>query len=104
MGNFKKTLPGGMRLEEGYNFSMFIEASIKAVNSTIFEAIFLVLLIILFFLHSTRAALIPLLTIPVSLIGSFAFLYMFHCSINTITLLAMVLAIGLVVDDAIVVL
>lgn len=104
MGSFKKTLPKGMSLEEGYNFSMFIEASIKAVNSTIFEAIFLVLLIILFFLHSPRAALIPLLTIPVSLIGSFAFLYMFHCSINTITLLAMVLAIGLVVDDAIVVL
>lgn len=104
MNNFKKTLPEGMHLEEGYNFSMFIEASIKAVKSTIFEAIFLVLLIILFFLHSPRAALIPLLTIPVSLIGSFAFLYMFHCSINTITLLAMVLAIGLVVDDAIVVL
>lgn len=104
LDNFKKTLPEGMHLEEGYNFSMFIDASIKAVKSTIFEAIFLVFLIILFFLHSPRAALIPLLTIPVSLIGSFAFLYMFHCSINTITLLAMVLAIGLVVDDAIVVL
>jgi multidrug efflux pump len=101
---FTKTLPKGMHLEEGYNFSMFIEASIKAVKMTIFEAIILVLLIILFFLHSFRAAIIPLLTIPVSLIGSFAFLYMFHCSINTITLLAMVLAIGLVVDDAIVVL
>jgi multidrug efflux pump len=104
MNGFRKTLPEGMHLEEGYNFSMFIDASIKAVKSTIFEAIVLVLLIILFFLHSFRAALIPLLTIPVSLIGSFAFLYMFHCSINTITLLAMVLAIGLVVDDAIVVL
>jgi len=102
--SFTKTLPKGMHLEEGYNFSMFIEASIKAVKITIFEAIILVLLIILFFLHSPRAAIIPLLTIPVSLIGSFAFLYMFHCSINTITLLAMVLAIGLVVDDAIVVL
>lgn len=102
--NFQKTLPKGMHLEEGYNFSMFIEASIKAVKVTIFEAVILVLLIILFFLHSPRAALIPLVTIPVSLIGSFAFLYFFHCSINTITLLAMVLAIGLVVDDAIVVL
>jgi multidrug efflux pump len=100
----KKTLPEGMHLEIGYNFSMFIKASIKAVEITIFEAIILVLLIILFFLHSPRAALIPLLTIPVSLIGSFVFLYAFHCSINTITLLAMVLAIGLVVDDAIVVL
>lgn len=104
LDKFKKTLPEGYHLEEGYNFSMFIEASIKAVKMTIFEAIVLVLLIILFFLHSPRAAIIPLLTIPVSLIGSFAFLYMFHCSINTITLLAMVLAIGLVVDDAIVVL
>jgi multidrug efflux pump len=100
----KKNLPAGMLLEVGYNFSVFIEASIKAVQVTIFEAIVLVLLIILFFLHSPRAALIPLLTIPVSLIGSFVFLYAFHCSINTITLLAMVLAIGLVVDDAIVVL
>lgn len=100
----KDTLPQGMHIEVGYNFSMFIEGSIKAVIMTIFEAIVLVLLIILFFLHSPRAALIPLLTIPVSLIGSFAFLYAFHCSINTITLLAMVLAIGLVVDDAIVVL
>ncbi len=100
----KDSLPKGMKLEIGYNFSMFIKASIKAVNTTIFEAIVLVLLIILFFLHSPRAAIIPLLTIPVSLIGSFVFLYAFHCSINTITLLAMVLAIGLVVDDAIVVL
>lgn len=100
----KKTLPEGMHLEVGYNFSVFIKASIKAVELTIFEAIILVLLIILFFLHSPRAAIIPVLTIPVSLIGSFAFLYAFHCSINTITLLAMVLAIGLVVDDAIVVL
>ncbi|HUX79172.1 MAG TPA: efflux RND transporter permease subunit, partial [Alphaproteobacteria bacterium] len=100
----KDTLPQGMHLEVGYNFSMFIDASIKAVKTTIFEAIILVLLIILFFLHSLRAAIIPLLTIPVSLIGSFVFLYAFGCSINTITLLAMVLAIGLVVDDAIVIL
>jgi len=104
LATLNKTLPKGFHLEEGYNFSMFIEASIKAVRTTIFEAIILVLLIILFFLHSPRAAIIPVLTIPVSLIGSFAFLYAFHCSINTITLLAMVLAIGLVVDDAIVVL
>ncbi len=100
----KDNLPDGMVFESGYNFSVFIKASINAVQNTIFEATFLVLLIILFFLHSPRAAIIPLLTIPVSLIGSFAFLYAFHCSINTITLLAMVLAIGLVVDDAIVVL
>lgn len=100
----QKNLPKGMHLEIGYNFSMFIEASISAVKSTILEAILLVLLIILLFLHSPRAAIIPLFTIPVSLIGSFAFLYAFNCSINTITLLAMVLSIGLVVDDAIVIL
>lgn len=100
----KETLPQEMNFEIGYDYSMFIDASIKAVATTIFEAIVLVLLIILFFLRSPRATLIPLATIPVSLIGALAFLYAFHCSINTITLLAMVLAIGLVVDDAIVVL
>lgn len=104
LDQIEPTLPEGMHLEVGYNFSMFIQASIQAVRTTIFEAIVLVLLIILFFLHSPRAALIPVLTIPVSLIGSFFFLYAFHCSINTLTLLAMVLAIGLVVDDAIVIL
>ncbi len=102
--HLRKTMPADMHLEEAYNMAMFIEAAIKAVKITIFEAIFLVLMIILFFLHSPRAAFIPLITIPVSLIGSFVFLYAFHCSINTLTLLAMVLAIGLVVDDAIVVL
>lgn len=104
MNSLRESLPEGMKIEVGYNFSKFIKASIKGVQFTIFEAIILVLLIILFFLHSPRAAIIPLLTIPVSLIGAFAFLYAFNCSINTITLLAMVLAIGLVVDDAIVVL
>lgn len=100
----KEDLPKTMHMDIGHDFSMFIDISIKAVQKTIFEAIVLVLLIILAFLQSPRAVLIPLLTIPISLIGSFAFLYAFHCSINTITLLAMVLAIGLVVDDAIVVL
>jgi len=96
--------PQGMVVEDGYNISLFIKASLKAVQRAILESIILVLLIIFLFLHSPRATLIPLMTIPISLIGSFAFLYLFHCSINTITLLAMVLAIGLVVDDAIVVL
>jgi multidrug efflux pump len=98
------TLPQGMIVDVGYDFSMFIDASIKAVQKAIVESIVLVLLIVFLFLHSARATLIPLLTIPISLIGSFTFLYLFGCSINTITLLAMVLAIGLVVDDAIVVL
>jgi multidrug efflux pump len=84
--------------------SIFIDRSIKAVFTTIGEAVALVVLIILFFLRSLRATLIPIVTIPVSLIATFALMYMLGLSINTLTLLAMVLAIGLVVDDAIVVL
>ena len=71
---------------------------------TIVEAVLLVVLVIFFFLRNLRATLIPLVTIPVSLVGAFALMYAFGFTINTLTLLAMVLAIGLVVDDAIVVL
>ena len=84
--------------------SVFIAESIKNVYQTIGEAILLVVLIIFLFLRSIRATLIPLVTIPVSLIGAFALMYAFGFSINTLTLLALVLAIGLVVDDAIVML
>ena len=84
--------------------SIFIAESIKNVYPTIGEAILLVVLIIFLFLRSLRATLIPLVTIPVSLIGAFALMYAFGFSINTLTLLALVLAIGLVVDDAIVML
>ena len=83
---------------------MFIERSIKSVFRTIGEAVVLVVLVIFFFLRNLRATLIPLVTIPVSLVGAFALMYAFGFTINTLTLLAMVLAIGLVVDDAIVVL
>ena len=83
---------------------MFIAESIKNVYQTIGEAMVLVVLIIFLFLRSIRATLIPLVTIPVSLIGAFALMYAFGFSINTLTLLALVLAIGLVVDDAIVML
>jgi multidrug efflux pump len=83
---------------------VFIAESIKNVYQTIGEAILLVVLIIFFFLRSVRATLIPLVTIPVSLIGAFALMYALGFSINTLTLLALVLAIGLVVDDAIVML
>ena len=82
----------------------FIDRSIAAVYTTVAEAVVLVVLVILLFLRSARATLIPLVTIPVSLIGACTLLYAFGFSINTLTLLAMVLAIGLVVDDAIVVL
>ena len=100
----QKTLPPGMTLEVVYDTSLFIEQAIKAVFGTIWEAILLVALVIFLFLRNLRATIIPLITIPVSLIGAFALMYMFNFSINTLTLLAMVLAIGLVVDDAIVVL
>ncbi len=97
-------LPQGMTVDIAYDSSVFIDRSIKSVFSTIGEAIALVLLIIFFFLRNLRATLVPLVTIPVSLVGSFALMYLFGFSINTLTLLALVLAIGLVVDDAIVVL
>ncbi|MBU4609821.1 efflux RND transporter permease subunit [Achromobacter sp. GG226] len=97
-------LPAGMRLNLSYDSSVFIEESIKSVYATILEAVVLVVLVILFFLRNLRASLIPIVTIPVSLIGACAIMYAMGFSINTLTLLAMVLAIGLVVDDAIVVL
>ncbi len=82
----------------------FVRDSVKNVKSSIFEAIIFVLIIIFIFLRNLKATIVPLITIPISLIGSFIFLKVFGFSINVITLLAMVLAIGLVVDDAIIVL
>jgi len=98
-----KTLPD-MKLEVIYDSSVFIEESIKSVFYAIVEAIVLVALVIFLFLRNLRATLIPLVTIPVALVGAFTFMYLFGFSVNTLTLLAMVLAIGLVVDDSIVVL
>ncbi|MGL5001600.1 MAG: efflux RND transporter permease subunit, partial [Casimicrobium sp.] len=100
----QETLPKGMKIELNYDSSVFIAQSIKSVFTTIGEAVLLVALVIFFFLRSFRATIIPLVTIPVSLIGAFFVMYAFGFTINTLTLLAMVLAVGLVVDDAIVVL
>jgi multidrug efflux pump len=100
----RENLPEGMSVDVGYDSSVFIERSIEAVFRTIVEAVILVVLVIFFFLRTVRATLIPLVTIPVSLIGAFALMYVLGFTINTLTLLSMVLAIGLVVDDAIVVL
>ena len=100
----QQELPEGMRTDMAYNSAIFIQHSIQAVFETIGEAILLVVLVIFLFLRSLRATLIPLVTIPVSLVGAFALMYAFDFSINTLTLLALVLAIGLVVDDAIVML
>jgi multidrug efflux pump len=98
------SLPDGMQVKVANDKSVFIAESIKNVYATIGEAILLVIVIIFLFLRSVRATLIPLVTIPVSLIGAFALMYALGFSINTLTLLALVLAIGLVVDDAIVML
>ena len=97
-------LPEGVSASIGFDSTVFIDRSIENVFITILEAVALVLIIIFLFLHSFRAALIPIVTIPVSLIATFAIMYATGLSVNTLTLLAMVLAIGLVVDDAIVVL
>ena len=97
-------LPKGVSIEVANDNSIFIDRSIKAVYTTIAEAAVLVALVIFVFLRTLRASIIPLITIPVSLIGSFALMALFGFSINTLTLLALVLAIGLVVDDAIVML
>ena len=97
-------LPDGMQMQVSNDNSLFIRESIKNVQTTIWEAVVLVILIIFLFLRSLRATLIPLVTIPVSLIGACALMALMGFTINTLTLLAMVLAIGLVVDDAIVVL
>src|SRR5437899_6377907 len=99
-----EAMPPGMKLVVAYDTSVFIERSISNVFRSIGEAILLVILVIFFFLRNFRATLIPLVTIPVSLIGAFALMYVLGFTINTLTLLSMVLAIGLVVDDAIVML
>jgi multidrug efflux pump len=100
----QKTLPEGMRLDIAYDSSVFIEKSIGNVYHTIGEAIILVMVVTFLFLRNIRATIIPLVTIPVSLIGACALMFALGFSINTLTLLAMVLAVGLVVDDAIVML
>ena len=97
-------LPEGMKVEIAYDSTIFISKSIDEVYWTVGEAVLLVVLVIFLFLRSGRATLIPLVTIPVSLIGAFGLMYAFGFTINTLTLLAFVLAIGLVVDDAIVML
>jgi multidrug efflux pump len=99
-----KDLPPGVTIELANDNSVFIDRSIKAVFKTFLEAAALVALVVFVFLRTFRASIIPLLAIPVALVGSFALMALVGYSINTLTLLALVLAIGLVVDDAIVML
>jgi multidrug efflux pump len=100
----KRTLPTGMQANIIYNQADYIRASIHSVYESFLEAVIFVWLVILIFLGRFRATLIPIITIPVCVISTFAILYFLGFSINTITLMAFVLAIGLVVDDAIVML
>ncbi len=104
VAQIRERLPSGTYIEISSDQTVFIQKSIEHVYRTIWEAIFLVIFVVFFFLRSIRASLIPLVTIPVSLIGAFALMFVLGFTINILTLLALVLAIGLVVDDAIVVL
>ncbi|UTW12526.1 efflux RND transporter permease subunit [Marinobacterium rhizophilum] len=104
LARLQPSLPDGMRVEVAYDSSVFIDESIKSVYQTLLQAGALVVLVIFFFLRNLRATLIPVITIPLSLVGAFAMMHLMGFSINTLTLLALVLAIGLVVDDAIVML
>jgi len=100
----KQDLPPDVAIEVANDNSLFIDRSVKNVYHTIGEAVLLVALVIFVFLRTIRASIIPIVTIPVSLVGTFALMALAGFSINTLTLLALVLAIGLVVDDAIVML
>jgi len=100
----RERFPSGVDYMIPYDTTVFVSASIKEVLTTIVEAALIVLAVVFVFLQTWRATLIPMLAVPVSLIGTFAGLLLFGFSINTLTLFAMVLAIGIVVDDAIVVL
>jgi multidrug efflux pump len=103
MTDLKKTFPPGIDYSIVYDTTMFVRASIDAVKWTLVDAIALVVLVVLLFLQTWRASIIPLLAVPVSLIGTFAVMHAMGFSINTLSLFGLVLAIGIVVDDAIVV-
>lgn len=104
MAELSERFPKGMEFKIPYDTSDFVKASIEEVLKTLAEAMVLVVIVVFVFLQSWRATLIPIIAVPISLIGTFAGLYAFGFSINTLTLFAMVLSIGIVVDDAIVVL
>ncbi|GGC84191.1 efflux RND transporter permease subunit [Chelatococcus reniformis] len=103
MEELKRDFPAGMNYRIAYNPTVFISQSVNEVYKTLFEAVILVVIVVLVFLQSWRTAIIPIIAIPVSLIGTFAVMAMFGFSLNNLTLFGLVLAIGIVVDDAIVV-
>ena len=102
MEQMKKDLPDDVHYSYGFDNTKFIRASINEVKQTVYEAFVLVIIIIFLFLRDWRVTLVPCIVIPVSLVGSFFIMYLFGFSINVLTMLAVVLAVGLVVDDAIV--
>jgi len=103
MAELKKGMPEGVSYEIVYDPTQFVRASIESVVHTLLEAVALVVLVVILFLQTWRASIIPLLAVPVSIIGTFAVMHAFGFSINALSLFGLVLAIGIVVDDAIVV-
>ena len=103
MEELKKNFPQGLDYSIVYDPTVFVRDSIKAVVHTLLEAVVLVVLVVILFLQTWRASIIPLLAVPVSIVGTFAFMLAFGFSINALSLFGLVLAIGIVVDDAIVV-
>ncbi|KTC13964.1 transporter [Pseudomonas marginalis ICMP 9505] len=103
MAELKKSFPEGMDYRIAYDPTIFVRGSIEAVVHTLFEALILVVLVVILFLQTWRASIIPLVAVPVSLIGTFAVMHLFGFSLNALSLFGLVLAIGIVVDDAIVV-
>ncbi|AZF47771.1 efflux RND transporter permease subunit [Pseudomonas sp. R2-7-07] len=103
MAELKKGFPAGMDYRIAYDPTIFVRGSIEAVVHTLFEALILVVLVVILFLQTWRASIIPLVAVPVSLIGTFAVMHLFGFSLNALSLFGLVLAIGIVVDDAIVV-
>ena len=103
MAELSKGFPEGLTYEIVYDPTVFVRGSIEAVVKTLFEAVLLVVLVVVLFLQTWRASIIPLVAVPVSLVGTFAFMHLLGFSLNALSLFGLVLAIGIVVDDAIVV-
>ncbi len=103
MNDLSKRFPAGVQYKIVYDPTVFIQQSVEAVQETVFEAILLVVFVVVLFLQRWRAAIIPLVAIPVSLVGTFFLMSLFGFSLNNLTLFGLVLAVGIVVDDAIVV-
>ncbi len=103
MAELATRFPDGMSWKAPYDPTVFVRDSIRAVVDTLLEAVILVVLVVILFLQTWRASIIPLLAVPISVVGTFAALYLLGFSLNTLSLFGLVLAIGIVVDDAIVV-